>query len=177
MFPHPVSNYSLNWLDTAFFFWQFSDRHKLLHCYRGNEGTSKQRKNKIKIKGGKEYSKLASLCRCPSVVGCHLVKLWELFPVRTPESVSQRGKLFLWTGMLVSCKKQWFKVYGTFYSPLLMHLFYLDHLLCFSSPAFPLLNTLVTMETLVWMSESSAQTCFIKSVYRMVWHLSHVWEI
>lgn len=39
--------------------------------------------------------------------------------------------------------------YGTFYSPLLMHLFYLDHLLCFSSPpAFPLLNTLVTMETL-----------------------------
>lgn len=39
--------------------------------------------------------------------------------------------------------------YGTFYSPLLMHLFYLDRLLCFSSPpAFPLLNTLVTMETL-----------------------------
>lgn len=101
-----------------------------------------------------------------------------VFPVRTPESLSQHGKSPMWTRMLVSARSNGLKFIEPSTFLLLMHLFYLECLLCFSHPpALPLLNTLVTMETLVWMSESLAQKCFIKSIYRMVWYLSHVWEI
>lgn len=139
------------------------------------KGPLKERKNKIKIKGRNSlnwhYWNIVQVWSGISWSSC------GSFSSKDPWISQPAGRLLLWTRMLVSCKKQWFKVMEP--STLLTY----ASLLFGSSPLFFISSCFSPSEHISYYGNIGVNVrklsseILIKSIYRMVWHLSHVLEI